>query len=221
MKTYHLHQVKINILNHLKKNKLDLIYMVSLTIDNENDIVIKTFNLNIQEVMLLKQQEEFFSNKFYFNILQTIVDGSNLISRRTIEYFVTKYSNLKNTTFFIENEQQKIKFNVYSSYKDKLKCHKKKYFDPFGRGDRIPFFSNNTCIITTIGQLNFYKWFISKDIYKYCVENHEEIQTSLLQNFNKNKKKDSKKKKQNYYKTPIIIKNQYNAPINLCVSFDV
>ena len=46
--------------------------------------------------------------------------------------------------------------------KNQLKAYSKKYFDPFGRGDRIPFFSNNTCIITTIGQLNFYKWFIEK-----------------------------------------------------------
>ena len=57
-------------------------------------------------------------------ILKTIVDGSNIISRRTIEYFVTKYSNIK-YNIFVERNNKKIKFNVYSSYKDKLKCHKK------------------------------------------------------------------------------------------------
>tara|TARA_B100001121_G_C18699895_1_gene626984 strand:- start:8175 stop:8759 length:585 start_codon:yes stop_codon:yes gene_type:complete len=194
--------------------------MVGLTIDENNNKVIQELNLNIQEIIILKGVEEFFNNKNNFNILQTIVDGNNTISRRTIEYFVTKYSNIKNTTYFIENLNKRIKFNVYSSYKDKLKCHKKKYFDPFGRGDRIPFFSNNTCIITTIGQLNFYKWFITNDIYKYCLENHKEIQDSLLQNFTKNKKKSSKKNYNLYYKNNIV-KNQYKMPVNLSVTFDV
>ena len=194
--------------------------MVALTIDENNNKVIQELNLNIQETIILRSVEEYFSDENNFNILKTIIDGNNDISRRTIEYFVTKYSNLKNTTYFIENLNKKVKFNVYSSYKDKLKCHKKKYFDPFGRGDRIPFFSNDTCIITTVGQLNFYKWFITNDIYKYCLDNHKEIQESLLQNFSKIKKKSSKKNYNLYYKNNII-KNQYKAPINLSVTFDV
>jgi len=194
--------------------------MVELTIDKNNNKVIQELNLNIQETIILRAVETFFSNKNNFNILQTIIKGNNIISRRTIEYFVTKYSNIKNTTYFIKNLNKKIKFNVYSSYKDKLKCHKKKYFDPFGRGDRIPFFSNNTCIITTVGQLNFYKWFITNDIYNYCLENHKEIQKSLLQNFSKNKKKTNKKNYNLYYNNTIV-KNQYETPINLSVTFDV
>lgn len=194
--------------------------MVGLTIDDNNVRVIKDLNLNVQETIILKSVEEYFTNNDNFKILQTIIEGNNVISRRTIEYFVTKYSNIKNTTYFIENLGKKLKFNVYSSYKDKLKCHKKKYFDPFGRGDRIPFFSNDTCIITTVGQLNFYKWFITNDIYKYCLDNHKEIQDSLLQNFNKSKKKSSKKNYNLYYKNNIV-KNQYKTPINLSVTFDV
>ena len=194
--------------------------MVALTIDENNNKVVQSLNLNIQETIILKSVEEYFNNNDNFMILKTIVDGSNVISRRTIEYFVTKYSNLKNTTYLLERDNKKIKFNVYSSYKDKLKCHKKKYFDPFGRGDRIPFFSNNTCIITTVGQLNFYKWFITNNIYKYCFDNHNEIQESLLENFNKNKKKSSKKTNYSYYKSNIV-KNQYNAPVNLSVTFDI
>lgn len=194
--------------------------MVGLTIDENNNKVIQELNLNVQESIILRSVEQYFSHENNFNILRTIVDGDNIISRRTIEYFVTKYSNMKNTTYLIENQNKKIKFNVYSSYKDKLKCYKKKYFDPFGRGDRIPFFSNNTCIITTVGQLNFYKWFITNNIYEYCVNNHKEIQDSLLQNFNKVKKKSSKKNYNIYYKNNII-QNQYKAPINLSVTFDV
>ena len=94
--------------------------MVALTIDENNNKVIQELNLNIQETIILRSVEEYFSDENNFNILKTIIDGNNDISRRTIEYFVTKYSNLKNTTYFIENLNKKIKFNVYSSYKDKL-----------------------------------------------------------------------------------------------------
>ena len=194
--------------------------MVELTINKNNTEVIQSLNLNIQETIILKNVEEYFLNNDNFKILESIVNGSNCISRRTIEYLVTKYSNIMNTTYFINNNKKKIKFNIYSSYKDKLKCYRKKYFDPFGRGDRIPFFSNNTCIITTIGQLNFYKWFITNDIYKYCKENHNDIQKSLLENFSKNKKKPSAKKNYSLYKNSII-KNQYISPVNLSVTFDV
>ena len=194
--------------------------MVSLTIDENNKKVIECLELNIQETLLLKTLEEFYNNKKHFDILESIVNGSNLISRRTIEYFVTKYSNIENINYILNTNDKNLKFNVYSSYKDQLKCHKKKYFDPFGRGDRIPFFSNDTCIITTIGQLNFYRWFISKQIYQYCLTNHSHIQESLLSNFNKQKKKNSHKKCHTYYKNDII-KARYNAPINLSVSFDI
>jgi hypothetical protein len=194
--------------------------MVAITIDKNNCKVIQLLNLNIQETIILKNVEEYFSDTNNFEILRTIVGGTNTISRRTIEYFVTKYSSLKNTTYLNNIDGKDIKFNVYSSYKDKLKCHKKRYFDPFGRGDRIPFFSNDMCIITTVGQLNFYKWFIKNYIYDYCLDNHSDIQTSLLENFNKNKKKSSKKPTNLYHKNTII-RNQYNAPINLSVTFDI
>jgi hypothetical protein len=194
--------------------------MVVLTIDENNNKVIQLLNLNIQETIILRAVEKYFIDENNFDILKTIISGENIISRRTIEYFVTKYSHIKNITYFIEFLDKKVKFNVYSSYKDKLKCHKKKYFDPFGRGDRIPFFSNDSCIITTIGQLNFYKWFITNNIYKYCLDNHNKIQTSLLDNFSKNKKKSNKINQNLFYKNNIV-KNYYNTPINLSVSFDV
>jgi len=193
--------------------------MVSITSDNDNMFVINQLKLTIQESMLLKLLEEFYKNENNYSILKSIIGGDNLISRRTIEYFVTKYSNNENTNYTLNLNGKTTKFNVYSSYKDKLKCHKKKYFDPFGRGDRIPFFTNSDCIITTIGQLNFYKWFISKKIYDYCIENHSEIQNSLLNNFSKKVKKQTGKKIPSYYKS--VVRPQYSAPMNLSVSFDI
>ncbi len=171
---------------------------------DSNSVYIK-LNLTSQEILLLKSLEEFYQNEYYFNLLLDIIEGTSIISRRTFEYFVTKYSLNHNISYELEDKGLKYNFIVHSSYKDQLKAHKKKYFDPFGRGERIPFFSADNCIITTIGQLNFYRWFFTKKIYDYCLNNYEKIQTELLSN-----KTIKKKNKYNLKKRTVICKKQIN-----------
>ncbi len=149
-----------------------------------NDSVYNKLNLTSQEILLLRSLEEFYQNKEYYDLLVSIIDGTSTISRRTFEYFVTNYASKHNIIYELDEKGDKTmhSFNVYSSYKDQLKAHRKKYFDPFGRGDRIPFFCHDDCVITTIGQLNFYRWFFNKKIYEYCLENYNTIQSELLAN---------------------------------------
>jgi hypothetical protein len=190
-----------------------------------NSCVYKKLNLTSQEILLLKSLEEFYNNSKYFDLLFDIIEGTSAISRRTFEYFVTKYSMVHNISYLLEEKEKSSIFTVHSSYKDQLKAHKKKYFDPFGRGERIPFFSNNNCIITTIGQLNFYRWFFTKKIYDYCVNNYNTIQNELLTN--KTVKKRSRynigKKRTTFCKKQInYIKIEYNNNnTDIVVSFDI
>lgn len=185
-------------------------------------------DLSTQETMLLNSLEEFYKNKEYFLKLNSIINGTDLISRRTIEFFVTNYSLYHNIVYDLEEKGTIIKFNIHISYKDQLKAHKKRYFDPFGRGVRIPFFAHDDCIITTIGQLNFYKWFFSKKIYEYCKEHYSDIQNSLLNNqFSVKKKKNKTPTKTNYKKInnsmnyDYIPKMSSNNGGDIVVSFDV
>lgn len=187
-----------------------------------NNGVYKKLNLTSQEILLLKSLEEFYNNNPCFSLLVDIIDGTSIISRRTFEYFVTKYSLNHNISYEIFDKGYKHNFIVHSSYKDQLKAHKKKYFDPFGRGERIPFFSNNNCIITTIGQLNFYRWFFTKNIYNYCINNYTNIQNELLANKNIKKRSKTFKKKTNNIKKQIsYIKIEcLNDDLDIIVSFD-
>jgi len=190
---------------------------------SDNGVVYKKLNLTSQEILLLKSLEEFYQNNPCFSLLVEIIDGTSMISRRTFEYFVTKYSHLHYISYEIEEKGIKQNFIVHSSYKDQLKAHKKRYFDPFGRGERIPFFANNDCVITTIGQLNFYRWFFTKKIYDYCLNNYTLIQNELLSNKNVkkrcksfNKKRITSLKKQiNYIKIECSNDND-----DIVVSFD-
>ena len=185
----------------------------------------KKLELSSQEILLLKSLEEFYQNEEYFNLLINIINGTSDISRRTFEYFVTNYAMKHNISYNLTEKGNQFKFIVHSSYKDQLKAHRKRYFDPFGRGDRIPFFSSNDCIITTIGQLNFYRWFFSKKIYDYCIVNYKIIQGELFTNKGIKKKRKNRtdkkillpiKKQINYIKTEY--NNHYK---DIVVSFDL
>jgi hypothetical protein len=193
---------------------------------NNNLLLFKKLELTSQEILLLKSLDDFYKNEEYFNLLSSIIEGTNNISRRTFEYFVTNYSMRHNISYELVEKGIKFNFIVHSSYKDQLRAHRKRYFDPFGRGDRIPFFSNNNCIITTIGQLNFYRWFFIKKIYNYCNDNYKKIQKELFMNKNikikKNKNKEKKifhtiKKQINYVKVDYSSTNK----CDIMVSFDI
>ncbi len=190
--------------------------------------------------MILTYMEQYYKDSKNSKKLYKLLNGRTSI--RLIDYFTTNYSkkfrsNIMMSTDKKENiNNQIIKdqnnvddltlhesnsknnqnyqiFNIHSSYKSQLKAWNKKYFDPFSRGDRIVFFLNESCIITTIGQLNFFKWFISNKIYKYVKEHYDDIE----KNMNSNKQSTRKNKKINssksYYRKTKF-KNTYQSPHN-------
>jgi ribosomal protein S19 len=194
-----------------------------------NKEVIDNIKITSHESMILKSIESFYLNIQNSNIFINIITSDANISIRLIDYFITKYSKLHKISYKY-NEQM---INIYSSYKQQLKAYQKKHFDPFSRGDRIPYFINDTCIITTIGQLNFFKWFISKNILEYITNNQTVIENEmnhknrLDKNINKmNKSIKIKKNKLSLYNKNMsyMADNNYvtntNNNINVVVYFN-
>ena len=73
-------------------------------------------------------------------------------------------------------------FNVFSDYRGQLKSLNKKNFDPFCRRERIKFFygkADDDYIITTVGQLNFFKWSIENYILEHIEANMKEIEDDM------------------------------------------
>ena len=183
----------------------------TLSASKLNHKVLKNIQITSQENMIIKSLEKFYEDDKNVDIFLDIINLESIMSIRLIDYFVTKYSkNNKINYKILDNDNITKKsdqlFNVYSSYKQQLKAYQKKHFDPFSRGDRIPYFVKDTCIITTIGQLNFFKWLISKNIYNYIKSNYETIQNEM--NKKKNKKIQLlKPKKINKYQNIYIQQN--------------
>ena len=194
--------------------------------DNINENIIKNIQMSSQENILLLSLEKFYKTNAGAKKIIPIVRGESVISMRLIDYFVTNYAKNNRVNYTIKENNTKVNFNVYSSYKSQLKAFNKKYFDPFSRGNRIPFFFDDDCLITTIGQLNFFKWYISKNINEYIIKHYKEIDLDLIKNKKKkfkNKDTNTTKKKvvSQVEKAPKIIKKPVVKKISaIQVSFD-
>lgn len=153
-----------------------MVVMLGNTSLEINNNIVMRFKLNTLETKIWKSLQDFFTKRPNWNILLKFLHINSKYSLRVIDYFLTTYC--PNNTIIYNN------VNISSSYKEKLKKYHKKFFDPCSRGNRIPFFiTKNECIITTICQLNFFKWFIQTKIYEYVISNFTQIKKSM-----KNKK---------------------------------
>ena len=145
----------------------------------------------LQDITLRNLYEFYLLNDNIQRILPIITSNSN-ISIRVLDWFVTNYSKKFNIIYQLGNDDSCERFfNVYLQYKCQLKGYKKKLFDPFCRKQRIVFYyDHNKCAVTTIGQLNFFKWAIENKIIDYIENNYETIEHDMNSNnsISKNKK---------------------------------
>ena len=163
--------------------------------------------LSVKQNLLFNKIKKFFNDNDNIKELLDIIEGNTKLSLRIIDWFVTNYS--KKNFIVIHNKKRQIErfnagkispktkkkledkyeeFNVHLNYKSQLKSFQKKQFDPFCRRERINFYYNDKkYIVTTVGQLNFFKWAIENNILKYIRDNINSIEKDMNQNIKKNK----------------------------------
>lgn len=143
-----------------------------------------------QNELLLCNLMEFYSDKSNMDKMVNVVNGESKISLRIIDWFVTNFAKKFFTVYtipaktrcstVINGEENKERFKVFNSYKLELKAYNKSRFDPFCRRDRITIpYNETTGMVTTIGQLNFFKWAIENRILEYIEENFEAIENDM------------------------------------------
>lgn len=146
---------------------------------NDEDII-EISQLKGKEIWHYSMLEKFFMT-CEMQIIQKMVDiinGNHLISLRFMDWFVTRYCYLYKTNININNKFTKQNnFNINISYKAQLKSFTKKYFDPFKRKKKFVFTLEkfNVSFLTTLGQLNFFRWAISNDVITCTETNYREI----------------------------------------------
>ena len=159
--------------------------------------------------LLMVSLTKFFTVDNNINLMLPIVTGKSKISLRVIDWFVTNYSKKNNINYYIQTKKNgelvNKQFIVYLNYKSQLKAYSKKQFDPFCRRERISFYYDSKKeIVTTVGQLNFFRWAIENNIISYIKKNLKVVESDMnmsIRNIYKNssskslKNKDGKKGK--------------------------
>ena len=134
--------------------------------------------------LLISSLIRFFDIPKNLDEFLTIINGKSEISLRLLDWLITNYSKSNNVIYMINTGGVEKQFNIYLNYKTQLKAYSKKQFDPFQRRERISFTvdmkdGKKQTVITTIGQLNFFRWAIQYNIIEYAKENLKKIEKDM------------------------------------------
>jgi hypothetical protein len=151
-----------------------------------------SYNYTTQNELLLNNLLEFYNQDDNLTKMLKIITGESKISLRIVDWFATNYAK-KNYTLYdmVISTGENIRFKVYFDYKLRLKAYSKKRFDPFCRWERISIpYKNGTCIETTIGQLNFFKWALENKVIDYIDQNYDVIEKDMNSRNSTSKRKE-------------------------------
>ena len=157
-------------------------------------------DFTVKEVTLVNFLLSFYKNKM--NLFKDIIYQKTPLSLRLLDWLVTNYAKKYNIIYPLSSSNETIYFNIYLDYKNQLKAYSKKFFDPFCRQKRL-IINTNTFkwkeyykdqviseneIVTTVGQLNFFSWFIDNKILSYALTNIQLIDADMISTMNTKKK---------------------------------
>ena len=168
---------------------------------------------NVKQNLLMNSLENFFKTNNNLETIMPIIRGQSKISLRVMDWFVTNYSKKHNISFLIDKDGNIInsiktdnagkEFVVYLDYKLQLKGYQKKQFDPFCRRSRINFYyDDDKFFVTTVGQLNFFRWTIQNSVLEYISSHLKEIENDMntcykaVYNLNKTDKSSRRKRQE-------------------------
>jgi hypothetical protein len=181
--------------------------------------------ISSKESLLKVKLLEFYKEQSNLDILLPIINQQTRLSLRSLDWFVTNYCKKNNINYALKVGDETISYFPFKRYKSQLKAYSKKFCDPFCRRERIIFdYRNNTItdfksnikvghkeyIITTIGQLNFFKFAIQDSIIDYAIKNIQDIENDM----NNTLKNREQEKKSNFMEVKSIKRKELSVPGN-------
>jgi len=168
--------------------------------------------------------------KTKITLFKDIIYQNTPLSLRLLDWLVTNYSKKYNIIYPLISSNETIYFNIYLDYKNQLKAYSKKFFDPFCRQKRLiinthtfkwrEYPCDNTIddiseneIVTTVGQLNFFRWFIDNKILDYALNNIKLIDSDMINTMT------YKKKGKRTVLSPSAVKGIYTNKCDITIKF--
>jgi hypothetical protein len=182
-------------------------------------------SFNCKEITLINFLIAFYKNRL--ELFSDIINQKTPLSLRLLDWLVTNYSKKYNITYPLKYNSETIYFNIYIDYKNQLKAYSKKFFDPFCRQKRLVIDSNTfkwrtytteeditkKDIVTTVGQLNFFRWFIENKVMDYALCNVELIDSDMMATVT------SKKRGKRSVLSPSAMKGIYTNDYDITIKF--
>lgn len=142
--------------------------------------------------VLFRSLTKYYQDPEALRTLTDILTNTTKISLRTLDWLVTNYAKKKNVVYTHNGKT----VNVFLEYKGCLKAFSKHSFDPFQRRGRITITNaNGQPMQSTIGQLNFFRFAISKGVIKYAIEHSASIEADMMHSIKHRTTKDAPRTK--------------------------
>ena len=189
------------------------------------NLIINNFKIiSSKKDLLMQSLINFFTNRENLDMIIPIIIGKYKISLRILDWFVTNYSKKNNINYQININNKVKNFIVYLDYKSQLKAYSKKQFDPFCRRERISFIDHdNNELITTVGQLNFFRWAIENNILNFIENNYDIIEADMnnsLRNLYKKKNLELNNRRKRTELSISATKTVNKHNVSIIVQFD-
>lgn len=138
----------------------------------------RTENLSKSDLVLLDSVLEWYNeDSARVEAFLSIVKRKNGMSLRVIDWLVTNYS--KTNTVLLATDQV-VPRDLSRDYQKNLSAYNKRNMDPFARKHKILITAlGKESRSSTVGQLNFFRWFLKNDIHKYLQLNKSVIEDHM------------------------------------------
>ena len=152
---------------------------------------------NSDKVLLGSILEYYNDNKNHTDNFIGIVQRKNGMSLRVIDWLVTNYS--KERSIVISTKDGHLPRDLNRDYQKNLNAYNKKAMDPFSRRNKIKLTicrpdREDEYRQTSIGQLNFFRWFFKNSVDLYLLKEKRNIELHMKKTECDNKKNKQKKK---------------------------
>lgn len=183
--------------------------------------------ISSKESLLKVKLLDFYKEQSNLKILLPIILQQTRLSLRSLDWFVTNYSKKYNTNYKLNEDN--LSYFPFKSYKSQLKAYSKKFCDPFCRRERVIFdyqqmeiidfkpdikMAHKSYIVTTIGQLNFFRFAIQDNIINYAISFIEAIENDMNSTL---KKREEEKKSTSFMEVKSIKRKELSIPGNKSV----
>lgn len=106
--------------------------------------------------------------------LVRILTRKEHFSLRLVDWMVTNYTKTHKISVMFRG----LPLDVHDDYQRHLCVYNKRLFDPFARRQRLRF-AHPSGVVTTVGQMNFLRWFLERGLDAVLVRFRAEIESHM------------------------------------------